>query len=367
MSKENIVLLGCGDVAPVHEPMEPYSTFVRSVLATGDIRFSQVERTYSDRGTRQAHGSPTSRNKPHMASVFSDCGFNVVSVASNHAMDWGEEALVDTIAVLQKRGMQIIGGGRNLQEARKPAIFEKNGVRVAVLAYCSVLSAGQEAGPNRPGAAPVRIHNYYQPIENQPGLPPRVVTIPYAEDLEAMTEDIAKAKKEAHAVVLSLHWGLHYIPRAIAEYQPLVAKAAFKAGADLIIGHHAHVAKAIEVFDGKVCFYSLGNFIMSDFSAEKPEFFEKMKRYGVTPNVDDYPRCPHGKDSKHTFIVKAVISREGVKKVSFLPVQIDKQLRPEVLNRGDPRFDETVNFMDWASEGLNHKFQIEGDEVVLTN
>jgi poly-gamma-glutamate capsule biosynthesis protein CapA/YwtB (metallophosphatase superfamily) len=63
--------------------------------------------------------------------------------------------------------------------------------------------------------------------------------------------------------VLSLHWGIHFVPRLIADYQKTVAYAAIEAGADVILGHHAHVPKAIEVHAGKTCFYSLCNFIMS--------------------------------------------------------------------------------------------------------
>jgi poly-gamma-glutamate synthesis protein (capsule biosynthesis protein) len=61
-----------------------------------------------------------------------------------------------------------------------------------------------------------------------------------------------------------------------------------------------------------------------------------------------------------------VLSREGVQRVSFLPVLIDKQLRPEVLRRGDPRFEDAVRFMEWVSEGFDHRFSIEGDEVLVT-
>ena len=300
-----------------------------------------------------------------MISVFGDCGLNVVSLACNHVMDWGADALLDTIELLEKQGIQVIGAGRNLEEARRPAIIEKNGVRVAILAYCSVVMEGYAAESNKAGAAPLRVHTSYEPYEYQAGVPPRIVTVPYEEDVLGMVEDIAKAKRTAHAVVVSMHWGVHYIPRLIAEYQPIAAQAAFSAGADLILGHHPHVPKAIETRDGKVCFYSLGNFIMSDFSATKPGFAEKMKRYGVVPDVEDFPRCPMGNDSKHSLIAKAVFTRAGVEQVSFLPVQIDRELRPEVLRHGDPRFETVVNFMDSVSEDYNHRFTIEGNEVVI--
>jgi poly-gamma-glutamate capsule biosynthesis protein CapA/YwtB (metallophosphatase superfamily) len=365
MSEERLVLLACGDVGPIHEPLDAYSVLVRSALRESDIRFAQAERVYSDRGALQVHSEGHhSRVPPRFASVFTDCGFNLVSLASNHAMDWGEEALLDTIEVFRRRGIRTIGAGRNLRDAREPAIFEERGVRVAFLAYCSILREGYAAGENKPGVAPLRVHTYYEPVEYQPGIPPRVVTIPYEEDLAAMIEDIATAREAAHAVVVSLHWGIHFIPRMIADYQPVVARAAFEAGADLILGHHAHVPKAIGVHRGKVCFYSLGNFIMSapPRRGEKAERF--AKRYGVRLDPD-YPYLPYGEDAKRSLIARAMIGRDGVSRVSFLPVMIDTQLRPEILKRDDPRFDEAVRYMEWASEDFQHRFVVEGDEVVI--
>ncbi len=140
-------------------------------------------------------GGDHSRVQPHMASVFSDCGFDVVSLASNHAMDWGEDALLDTIALFRERGMQVIGAGRNLREARQPAFIERNGVRVALLAYCSILQTATRRGRDKAGIAPLRAHTYYEPFDYQAGVPPRVVTVPYEEDLAGMVEDIAAAKQ----------------------------------------------------------------------------------------------------------------------------------------------------------------------------
>ena len=76
-----VVLLGCGDVGPIHEPMAQYSELVRDTLAAADIRFAQVERVYSERGELRPHGGAHGRLPPHLASVITDCGFNVVSVA----------------------------------------------------------------------------------------------------------------------------------------------------------------------------------------------------------------------------------------------------------------------------------------------
>jgi poly-gamma-glutamate capsule biosynthesis protein CapA/YwtB (metallophosphatase superfamily) len=362
----SITLMACGDVGPIHEPLPPYTDHVSALLASADLRFGQVERVYTERGALQVHsGGEHSRVKPHMAAIMEQCGFDVVSVASNHAMDWGPDALLDSIALLRSKGMATAGAGRNLREAREPAIVERNGVRVAFLAYCSVLRDGYAAQAEKPGVAPLRAHTYYRTFDYQAGVPPITVTVPYEEDLEGMVADIAAAKKSAHAVIVSLHWGVHFIPKVIADYQPVVAKAAFEAGADLILGHHAHVPKAIGVYaGGKVCFYSLSNFIMSSTpkNAHSAQVFEQ--RYGVKLDPD-YPRLPYGSDAKRSLIAKATITPQGVQQVSFIPALIDTQLRPEPLRQKDPRFADAVAFMESVSEGFPHRFTVEGNEVLV--
>ena len=359
----NFILLGCGDIGPAHEPIATYSTLAAPVLSGGDLRFAHCERVYSDIGARQAHIDHIHDRCPtSMASVFSDCGINVVSVAGNHSLDWGAEAFLDMIKLFQRKGLQTVGGGRNLEEARKPAIVEANGVKVALLAYCSVMHPGYIAQEDRAGVAPLRAHTYYQGHDDQPGVPPRVISVPYEDDLEAMADDIAKAKALSHAVVVSVHWGVHFIPRLVAGYQTAAAKAAFAAGADLILGHHPHIPKAIEIIGGKACFHSLGTFIMS--ATSKPNRAARFReRFGVDLDPD-YPLLPYGVDSKYSLIAKAEISTSGVGRVSYLPVLIDKQLRPRVLKSGDSGFEEVIRYMSWASEGFCG-LKVEGDEVLV--
>jgi hypothetical protein len=363
---ETVTLLGCGDVGPIHGPTEHYGSRVRDTLLAADIRFAQVERVYSERGGLQPHsGGGHSRLSPAMASVFTDCGFNVVSVASNHAMDWGGEALLDTVDLLRDQGIQTIGAGRNLAEARRAAFIDCNGLRVALLAYCSILHDGYAAGPDKPGVAPLRAHTRYEPVDYQPGVPPRIVTTPDEQDLAALLADVRSAKEVADKVVLSLHWGIHFVPRLIADYQKTVAYAAFEAGADLILGHHAHVPKAIEVHAGNTCFYSLSNFIMSAPAKTDAAAAEFCARYGVVLDPD-YPHLPYGTDSKLSLVAKAVMSKTAPTRTSFMPVIIDLNLRPEILQAGDPRFAEMLSYMEWASEGFPHRFAVAGNEVTIS-
>jgi poly-gamma-glutamate synthesis protein (capsule biosynthesis protein) len=154
----------------------------------------------------------------------------------------------------------------------------------------------------------------------------------------------------------------------LADYQITAGHAMIDAGADMVLGHHAHVPKGIEMYKGKAIFYSLSNFCMTkpfpmdDWSV--PPYVLGSKR-SVTYLDPDYPLLPYGTDSKRTLMAKAVLTKDGVKEVRFVPMMINTNYQPEVLRKGDPRFDDAVRYMDWASEGLDHRFVVDGDDVVV--
>jgi Bacterial capsule synthesis protein PGA_cap len=369
MSGDAVRFMGVGDVGPIHEPIGTYSELIRDAFARGDIRFAQCERTYSERGSVQVGSNGhNSRQPPKMAQVFADAGFNVVSVASNHAMDWGADSLLDTIDLFRGMGIQTVGGGADIGAARRPARFDVRGVRVGVLGYGSVLREGYWATEHQPGVAPMRAHTYYEPQEYQAGTPPRVITVPYADDLAALVGDIARLRAEVDVVIVSFHWGVHHLPKVLADYQRIVAREVFAAGGDLIVGHHAHVPKAIEVIDGKVCFHSLANFMFTttEKGNDKPGHrFSSGSRYGIALDPA-YPRLPFGRDGQRSLIAQADLTADGVARVSFVPVQIDTQYRPEILRPPDPRFAEAVAYLDDVSSEVEHTFTIDGDEVVVS-
>ena len=149
---DQVIIMGCGDVGPYHEPIDGYPTLAKPVLATADLRFAHAEKVYSERGVMQVHSDGHySRQPRRFANLLADCGFDVVSIAGNKAMDWGAEAMLDMIELLNSMGIKTVGGGRNAEEARKPAIFTVNGVRVAFLAYSSILRQGYEATEHTAG------------------------------------------------------------------------------------------------------------------------------------------------------------------------------------------------------------------------
>lgn len=370
--KQTVTLMTGGDIGPVYEPTEEFAALIAPVLKQADIRLGQCERTYSERGWMPQYSTgPTgqhSRLHPKLAGVWDAAGIDIVSVASNHAMDWGPEAMLDTVEMFRSKGKQVIGGGKDGDEARKPAIVEKNGVKIAFLAYCSVLRDGQAAAKGKAGIAPLRAHTHYAAEEFQPGTPPRVISIPYEEDVKAMQEDIRKAKQQADAVIVSIHWGLRLVPKTICTYQPPIAHAAIDAGADLILGHHAHSIKAIEVYKGKVCFYSIGNFMTTGAPKAVKSTYDwnliwlPLDEECLAENGGRYFFPSH---CRMTMVPKIDIGKKGVERVAFLPAYINPRAQPYVVGPDDPKFGEILKFTEWVSDQHPHKFRVEGGEVVV--
>jgi poly-gamma-glutamate capsule biosynthesis protein CapA/YwtB (metallophosphatase superfamily) len=371
MQASEISFIGTGDCGPVHGakdgfPIERYTELVRPTLKSVDLRFANCERQYSSRGEKSAT-SPHGCQPPEMAQIFTDCRFDAVTIANNHMYDFGPEALLDTRALLRDKGIAVTGAGRDLDEARAPAIVERKGIKVGFLGYCSVIPEGGEAGPGKVGIAPLRVTTEYE--LRGPHASPRVITRPDERDMKMILDDVAALRRQVDIVIVAFHWGVIWVPRIVADYQVIAAHACIDAGADMILGHHAHVPKAIEMYKGRAIFYSLSNFCMTK-PFPSPKWGEAPWMHGALRNyIDqdpDYPLLPYGRDAKRTLLAKAVLAKDGVKSVSFLPMMIDTQYRPEVLKAGDARFDDMVRYMEWASEGFDHRFTVHGGEVVVT-
>jgi poly-gamma-glutamate synthesis protein (capsule biosynthesis protein) len=366
-----VTLYAVGDVGPERADPDTLFTGVRGTLSGGDLAFCQLEMNLTDRGTRLPQVRHTARATPATAGSLRRAGFDVVSWAGNHCMDWGPDGFFDTIDALKGEDITVLGVGADLAAAREVRVVERAGTRIAFLAYCSILPADYWATDRRPGCAPMRAHTVYEPTEpDQPGTPCRIITYPHRGDLAALTGDIARARQLADVVIVSLHWGIHFVPATLADYQRDVAHAAIDAGADLILGHHAHILKGIEVYRGKAIFYSLGNFAMDlPMTAEhaaSPGFRELLKLHpGWEPDLGSTYNFPH--DSRKTIAVRCRISPGGIEEVAFLPAYIDRSSRPEFLTGDDPRFGEVVGYLRdvSAGQGLTTRFDPAGGAVIV--
>ena len=373
MDKEKITLIVAGDVMLRGEDTVDIFENVADVLRSGDITFVNCEQTYSDKGYNRTTGTPGSDPTKSIETLI-NAGIDVFSLANNHTLDMGIEALLDTIERFSKTNVKIVGVGKNLEEARKPVIFEKKGNKVGFLAYGCTGPDGYEAWEDKPGYAPTRAYTIYEKWDYQPATPPRIISVAYPDDLAAMQEDVSKLKSQVDVVAVSFHWGLHFQPEKIPMYGFQVGHAAVDAGADLILGGHDHVLKGIEVYKGKVIFYALNNFAFgmgrhvpreeSSRLAYGARMFQEMYNFEPDPGTIWHP------DAKRTIIGKVMIEGGVIQKVSYLPCYInyEKGAQPEIVTRSDPRGEEVFNYMGkiTRSQKMTTKFTWEGDEIVIS-
>lgn len=212
-----------------------------STLRSADFTVGNLEHPISDRGRDQ--GSRYSlRAKPEAARALAEAGFDVVSLANNHIWDWGADALADTIAHLDAVGIRHVGAGMDEAEANRPLVVEVKGQSVAFLAWTNLYPEGLEARGANPGVSRFR-------------------------DTEA-TQQIRALASQYDLVVVLFHWGDEYQTRS-SQAQQRIAQALINAGADLVIGHHPHVAQEIEQIGEGWVFYSLGNFVFDQGFSEE--------------------------------------------------------------------------------------------------
>lgn len=371
MKKEPVTLLGVGDIVIDREQPETIFQHVADTLRTADIAYGNTDQTYSDLGYPVLGHGPNSESKNFKALPYA--GFDVISLANNHTLDWGEENLLDTLKRFKEGGMPYVGAGKDIDEARQPVILERKGTKVGFLAYSCVYTKGYEATKTKPGLAGIRVWTIYEQVDHHPGTPPRIVTIPYAEDRKMMVEDITRLKKQVDVVVLAMHWGIHVTPRVIPMYCVELGHEAIDAGADLVLGTHTHILKGVEMYKGKAIFYSTGNFAIETGPAtisRSPESIKVMTqilaRYGFKPDPE-CPTffCPH--ESRTTLMVKANIENGNINKISYIPCYINKNSEPEIVGKDDARGQEVYNYVEdiSRSENLPVHFSWDGDEVLV--
>jgi poly-gamma-glutamate synthesis protein (capsule biosynthesis protein) len=364
-------ILIAGDCGPAHGPdqgfpIEGYTELILSTLKSADFRLVNCMRTYSTRAVSDP-SAPQVGQPIVMADLYTHGGFDGLTMANNHAFDSGPDAMVDTVDLFRKRGIQVTGAGRNLADAATPVILEKDGLRIAYLGCTSLGKQGGEATERAPGVFNVRIHTSYE--HRGPHAPVRIRTEPDADGLAQLLDIVRNVRASVDRLIIAFHSGVIRVPRVISDYQVTVAHAFVDAGADLVVCHAPHIPKGIEVYKGKAIFYSLGVFAMTKpFPA--PSWSEPAWSHGAVRNhmdLDpDYPFMPYGAASRLALLARASFDKGRETSVSFVPVMFDKRYRPLALQASDPRFKELLDYMEWASVDLAHSFQVEGNEVIVT-
>ncbi|MEJ2605449.1 MAG: CapA family protein [Anaerolineales bacterium] len=223
-------------------PIFPFE-LVFDFLSTADVTVGNLECAMGEQGAPVDKGY-TFRAPAEAARSFAIAGFDLLSLANNHAMDYGPEALLDAISLLEKNHVQSVGAGEDAAAAAAPVILTANGTNIAFLSYVDV---------------PVEVRGFdarsWTATQNQPG-------VSWA-DPEQMRADIAAVRPLADIIVVLLHSGYEYVVQPSLP-QVTAAHTAIDAGADLVLGHHAHVLQGIEFYNQGVIVYGLGNFVFDD-------------------------------------------------------------------------------------------------------
>jgi poly-gamma-glutamate synthesis protein (capsule biosynthesis protein) len=178
---------------------------------------------------------------PAAAESLALAGFDIISLANNHAMDFGPEALLEGLGLLHAQNLATIGAGADAATAYQPYFTEANGLRLAFLGYVNVPVEGSTNFDVQTWTA----------TADAPGLA-------WGEP-ERILADVTAVAPQADLTIVILHSGLEYIEEP-SEVQMAAAHAAIDGGADLVIGHHAHILQGIEFYKDGVIVYGLGNF-----------------------------------------------------------------------------------------------------------
>ena len=250
-------------------------------LSVAEITVGNLESTLSDDGS-PTQGGDSFHADPEVIDGLELAGFDLVSLANNHLGDYGQRALRQTLAELRDADLPYVGAGRDLDEARKPVVITRDGVRIGFL--------GTESIGETPAATADRGGT------NRLNMPPR--TGPLNErQLDRITGDIADLSKEVDVVVMIPHWGTQYTHVAEAS-QRRAARAFADAGADLVIGGHPHWVQGWETRGDAVVVHSLGNFVFDmDFQTKTMEgIFVEVVLWG--DQVKAVEPVPYALDSR---------------------------------------------------------------------
>jgi poly-gamma-glutamate synthesis protein (capsule biosynthesis protein) len=226
----------------------PYSAVIEA-LQSADVTFGNLECPITDYATKTPGKSWESiqegRNfifkapPEYSGRILKEAGFDVVSLANNHIMDYCGNGLLDTLAALDDVGVAWVGAGRSKDEAFASCILRRNGLRIGFLARSVIVPAASKAEDNSPGLA-------WQHWS-------------YSDELSNAIQDLSP---QVDIVIISFHWGIEG-NRQHASYQREIARRCIDDGAHLVIGHHPHCLQGIEHYNGGVIAYSLGNFLFT--------------------------------------------------------------------------------------------------------
>ena len=367
MKSKRLSLLAVGDVILGPDP-DFYFQPSKPVLKSADLVMGQLEVPYT---TRDAATLALGRDPAVLQALVAN-KFDIVTMAGNHLADAGAIGIEDTLKWLKKHKIAQVGAGMNLAEARKAVVLERDGTRFGFLDYNCVGPKETWATKDKPGNAYINIITHYELDHATPGGPPVIYTWAETSTLNAMVDDVQKLRPKCDVLIVSFHKGLGHTPVKLAEYEKQVSYAAIDAGADLVLGHHAHILKGVEVYRGKTIFHSLCNFVawvpsLAAKPGSDPNSWAARRKelFGFEPDPE-YPTYPFHPEAVYTIIAKCVVQDGRIMNTAYLPCIVNKKGQPEVVKH-DARGQRVFDYMEKITSAarLNAAFRWQGNEVVI--
>jgi poly-gamma-glutamate capsule biosynthesis protein CapA/YwtB (metallophosphatase superfamily) len=308
---------------------------IAPVLQAADVAIGHLEVPHTHRGSELKGDVPAPGADPEALQALPRAGFTAVSLAGNHIADRGEQGIEDTIDGLVKAGLAFCGAGTNLQQARQPALIECRGRRIALLSYNCVGPENSWATNHRAGCA-------YLAVETEDGGPVTPATSIAGMTMAAkhiLEKDIGAARQLADLVIVALHKGIVHTPARLGPYERPLAHTAVDAGADVVIGHHAHIIKGIEIYRDKPIFHGLGNGCVvtralrpDQAHRERAAWAERRKQlFGFEPDPA-YELAPFHPEAINAMIGYVSWPETGPLVAGIIPVHVEPPGRPVLAN-----------------------------------
>jgi poly-gamma-glutamate synthesis protein (capsule biosynthesis protein) len=305
---------------------------IAPVTRAADVAIGHLEVPHTMRGQELAGDVPAPGADPAHLAALAHAGIDMVSMAGNHIADRGAEGIADTNAELDRLGIAHCGADLSLAAALRSAIIERAGRRIALLSFNCVGPELAWATEDRAGCAYVAV----RAAAGGPSRPQADLVEADPASLAAMAEAIARARADVDLLVVALHKGITHRPAELAPYERPVAHAAIDAGADVVVGHHAHIARGIELHRGKPIFHGLGNGVVVTHALSpaqnhpaRAEWAERRKRlFGFEPDPA-YFLAPFHPESVNGIIGTYRLTLDGRAEAGFVPVWFAPPGRPE--------------------------------------
>ena len=343
---------------------------IAPALQDADIAIGHLEVPHTTSLDELVGDVPAPAAPPEHLGALARAGFDAVSLAGNHIADRGPRGIAETIQTLDALRIAHTGAGSNLTEARRPAYLSAGARTIALLSYNCVGPEAAWARENHAGCAYI----YVWPAGEGPIAPATPLERPDATSLGHMAADIQAARQRADLVIVALHKGIVHTRARLAPYERPVAHAAIDAGADIVIGHHAHIVRGIELHRGKPIFHGLGNGCvvtraLSPDQAHPARAAWAQKRrsmFGFDPDPA-YPLAPFHPEAVNAFLGRVEVNENGALRVGVRPVDVEPPGRP-VIARAEAR-ERICRYVEaiTVEAGLPPlRLQMEGDDAWLT-